>query len=119
MIYSEIISARKNNGDAFHRISKEVISESFSKIESHDTVSICGSLAGVAIVSAFKKSRGRYKSGSFAKSFNEINSHAGRTTFADLRIIQKFLDSAKFDTVLKLLRRNRKSGFKSCLNMLK
>lgn len=118
-VYTEIVSTKKNNDVSFRRISKEIFSKSFSEMDFHNSLEIGSKMLGVGIVHAIRKAKGKYKAGSFAKSFNEINSHAGHATSADLRMVLKFLDDAKFDTVLKLLKRNRQFGFKSCLNMLK
>ena len=113
-----IVSAKKNNDISFRRISKEILSKSFSEIDFHDSLETSSKMLGVGIVHAIKKAKGKYKAGSFAKSFNNI-SHADRVTSSDLRMVLKFIDGAELDAVLKLLNHNRKFGFKSCLNMLK
>lgn len=117
-VVSEISDAKKNNTALFRKVSKEIFAKSFSKIEFHNSLDLGARMLGAGIVCAIKKSKGQYKAGSFAKSFNKTNPYANHVTGSDLRILLKFLNDAEFDTVLKLLKHNHRFGFKSCLNML-
>jgi len=116
LIVSDMNDANKNNNIMFRNTCKEIFQKSYSKLEFQNTLDAGAKLLRVGIGSAIKKAQGRYKKGSFAKSFRKINHQTDVLTYSDLKKINHFLEVSEFTFVAKLLKIQYNYGFRRAIS---
>jgi len=115
LIISNMSDADKKNDIMFRRICKEVFQKSYSNIKFQNNLDI-GIRVGIG--SIIKKSQGRYKKGSFAKSFRKLDHQINTPTFSDLKNINHFLEKSEFVLVVKLLKIQYNYGLKEAISFI-
>ena len=110
--------ANKKNDIMFRRICKEVFQKSFSKIEFQNNLDAGTKMVGVGIASAIQMARGRYKKGSFTKSFRKLNHQTHVITYSNLHKINQFLKTSEFVSVVKLLKIQYNYGLHKTISII-
>ena len=118
LIVSVMNDANKKNDILFRRICKEVFQKSFSKIEIQNNLDAGAKMVGVGIASAIQIARGRYKKGSFTKSFRKLNHQTNVVTYSNLHKINQFLKTSKFVSVVKLLKIQYNYGLHKAISII-
>ena len=118
LIISVMNDANKKNDIMFRRICKEVFQKSFSKIEFQNNLDAGAKMVGVGIASAIQMARGRYKKGSFTKSFRKLNHQTNVVTYSNLHKINQFLKTSKFVSVVKLLKIQYNYGLHKTISII-
>lgn len=117
LIVSDMNNANKKNNLFFRRICKEVFQKSYYKLEFENNFDVGAKLAATGLASAIKKIQGRYKKGSFVKSFQKLNNQTNVAILSDLQKINNFIDTSEFSFVVKLLRIQYKYGLKRTISL--
>ena len=118
LIVSDMNDANKNNNIMFRRVCKEVFQKSYSKLEIQNNFNIGRKMLRVGTASAIKMARGRYKKGSFGKSFKKLNNQTNTPTYSDLKKINRFLDTSEFIFVTKLLKIQYNYGLNGVISFI-
>lgn len=118
LIVSVMNDANKKNDIMFRRICKEVFQKSFSKIEFQNNLDAGAKMVGVGIASAIQMARGRYKKGSFTKSFRKLNHQTNVVTYSNLNKINQFLKTSEFVSVVKLLKIQYNYGLHKTISII-
>ena len=118
LIVSVMNDANKKNDTMFRRICKEVFQKSYSKLEFQNNLDVGAKMMGVGIASVIKKAQGRYKKGSFAKSFRKLNHQTNVVTYSNLHKINQFLETSEFVFVVKLLKIQYNYGLHKAISII-
>ena len=118
LIVSVMNDANKKNDIMFRRICKEVFQKSYSKLEFQNNLVVGAKMMGVGIASVIKKTQGRYKKGSFAKSFRKLNHQTNVVTYSNLHKINQFLETSEFVFVVKLLKIQYNYGLYKAISII-
>ncbi|KFM15854.1 hypothetical protein SCCGRSA3_01946 [Marine Group I thaumarchaeote SCGC RSA3] len=118
LIVLDMNDANKKNNLMFRRICKEVFQKSFSKIEFQNNLDAGAKMAGVGIVSAIQMARGKYKEGSFVKSFRKLNNQTSIVSYSDLNKVNQFLKTSDFTLVVKLLKLQYNYGLIKAISVI-
>jgi len=118
LIVSSMNDANKKNNTLFRRICKEVFQKSYSELEFQNNLNAGAKMAGVGIASAIKMVQGRYKKGSFTKSFKKLNHQTNVFTCSDLKKINHFLEISEFAFVVKLLKTQYNYGLNTTISSI-
>ena len=114
LIVSDMNEANIKNDIMFRRTCKEIFQKSYSKIDLQNNLNAVTKMAVVGVISAYKKAKGQYKKGSFAKSFVKLNS-SSTIAYSDLNKVNQFLKISGFVSVVKLLKIQHNYGFNKAI----
>ena len=118
MTVSSMSDAEKKNDLMFREICKKIFQKSYSKLEIQNNLNVGAKIAGAGIGSIIKKAQGRYKKGSFKKSYKKLYNQTNIPTFSDLEKINHFLDTSEFIFVTKLLKIQYNYGLNSVISFI-
>jgi hypothetical protein len=118
LIVSEMKCADAKNDAMFRRICREIFQNSYSKLTEQNNLNTISRMAIVGAVSAYKKYKGQYNEGSFAKSFRKLNSQSIAITYSNLDKVNPFLKISEFALVVKLLKIQYNFGLNKAISSI-
>jgi len=118
LIVSDMNDANKKNNTLFRRVCKEVFRKSYAEFKFQNNLNAGEIMLGVGIASVIKLAQGRYKKGSFTKSFKKLNHQTNVFTCSDLKKINHFLEISEFAFVVKLLKTQYNFGLNTTISSI-
>lgn len=106
------------NNALFRRACSDIFQNSYTKLVSKNDWDAIPKLAVSGVISAYKKSRGKYKNGSYAKSFKKIYNQTHTVNYSDLEKIYQFVKESELESVVKLLKIQYHHGFKKSISAI-
>ena len=116
LIVSDMKCADAKNDAMFRRVCREIFQNSYSKLTAQNNLNTVAKMAISGAISAYKKSRGKYKKGSYAKSFKKICGQTDALNYSDLEKINQFMKKSEFTLVVKLLKIQYNFGLKEVIS---